>query len=195
MGRVFFALKRIFDIAVSLGLLCVLAVPMLITAVVIRCESPGRAIFRQVRLGRGLRPFTVLKFRTMRVETPPCLASSELCGAERARSVTRVGRLLRRTGLDELPQLLNVLCGDMSLVGPRPLIAREHEMHALRQMLGATEIRPGITGLAQVSGRDDSGNGARAYCDALYARYASSRMDMRILLSTVRTLISGEGSN
>lgn len=195
MGRVFFIVKRIFDILVSLGLLCVLAVPMLVVAVLIRCETPGRAIFRQVRIGRGLRPFTVLKFRTMRVGTPSCLAASELCGAERARSVTRIGRFLRRTGLDELPQLLNVLCGDMSLIGPRPLIAREREMHALRLILGATEIRPGITGLAQVSGRDDSGDGARAYCDALYARYASAWMDARILLSTVRTLLSGEGSN
>ena len=195
MGRVFFIGKRIFDILVSLGLLCVLAVPMLVVAVLIRCETPGRAIFRQVRIGRGLRPFTVLKFRTMRVGTPPCLAASELCGAERARSVTRIGRFLRRTGLDELPQLLNVLCGDMSLIGPRPLIAREREMHALRLILGATEIRPGITGLAQVSGRDDSGDGARAYCDALYARYASAWMDARILLSTVWTLLSGEGSN
>ena len=195
MGRVFFVGKRIFDILVSMGLLCVLAVPMLVVAVLIRCETPGRAIFCQRRIGRDLKPFTVLKFRTMHVGTPPMLCSSELSEEVRGRSVTRIGRFLRRTGLDELPQLLNVLYGDMSLIGPRPLIAREGSMHALRAMLGATAIRPGITGLAQVMGRDDSGDGARAYYDALYARYASPAMDARILLSTVRVLLSGEGSN
>ena len=195
MGRWFLALKRAADVVISLWLLAVLALPMLIVAVLIRCETPGRAIFCQKRIGRDLKPFTVLKFRTMHVGVPPMLCSSELFGEMRGRSVTRIGRFLRRTGLDELPQLLNVLYGDMSLIGPRPLIAREGSMHALRAMLGATAIRPGITGLAQVMGRDDSGDGAKAYYDALYARYASPAMDARILFSTVRVLLSGEGSN
>ena len=112
--------KRVLDVLLSGTLLVLLALPMYLVAVAVRADSVGPAIFRQTRLGRDLVPFTVLKFRTMRVDAPHDLPSAALFGEERDRALTRVGRFLRRTSLDELPQLWNVFVGDMAFVGPRP---------------------------------------------------------------------------
>lgn len=188
------ALKRIGDVLVSLILLILLALPMILIAVWVRSDSAGPAIFRQVRVGRGEELFTVYKFRTMSVDTPRC-SSAELSRLGRERYITGVGRILRRTGLDELPQLWNVLRGEMSLVGPRPVIPEETRLTLLRASLGASNLRPGITGLAQVSGRDDRATEEKAALDALYARTQSPLVDLRILWGTVRTVLSGAGCN
>jgi lipopolysaccharide/colanic/teichoic acid biosynthesis glycosyltransferase len=147
--------KRAFDVAAALAILALAAVPMLLIALAVRLDSPGPALFRQTRVGLGGRPFTMLKFRTMRREA---CASGDLVQAMRADPrVTRLGRWLRRTSLDELPQLLNVLAGDMSLVGPRPHApgtragSRRFEEIALRYQ-DRHRVRPGLTGLAQVRG-------------------------------------------
>ncbi len=186
--------KRILDMLLSAVLLLLLALPLFLIAVWIRCDSYGPAIFRQTRTGRDLSSFTVYKFRTMTVRAPEC-ASRELSETYRARYLTRIGRFLRRTGIDELPQLWNVLRGEMSLVGPRPVILGEAHLTELRTLLGASHLRPGITGLAQVSGRDDRTAEEKAMLDAVYARTLSFRGDVRILLRTVASVIRGTGCN
>lgn len=194
-GRIYPAVKRVLDVATAILLLLLFAFPMFLAAVLVRSESSGGAIFRQKRVGRDLRPFTVYKFRTMRVSAPHDRPSASLGTEERKRYLTRVGRVLRRSGFDELPQLWNVIRGEMSLVGPRPVIPEERTLHALRAALGATAVRPGIAGLAQAEGRDERCAEEKAYLDAVYARSVSALLDATILLRTVGTVISGAGCN
>ena len=187
--------KRIKDLLFSVLLLALLAFPMLLIAVWVRCDSSGPAIFRQRRVGRGGAIFTIYKFRTMRTSAPRDCPSAELSGEKRAFCLTRAGRVLRRSGLDELPQLWNILLGQMSFVGPRPVIPEERELIVLRTRLGALSVRPGLTGLAQVSGRDNCTAQEKARLDALYAQTMSPAIDRAILRMTVRTVLSGVGCN
>ena len=188
MGR-YFILKRILDIIFSVVLICLLALPMCLIALLIVVDSDGGAIFCQKRVGREGREFVCYKFRTMYMSAPPSCPKSKM-GAPSI-YVTPVGRFLRRTSLDELPQLFNVLLGDMSLVGPRPLIADEGEIHVLRQRCGVYELRPGITGLSQISGRDSLCDIEKVRLDARYARKMSLGVDARILLGTLRNAATG----
>ena len=186
--------KRIFDVLFSAVLLFLLAFPMFLIAVCIRCGSQGPAIFRQTRVGRDLQPFTVYKFRTMTIAAPEC-SSFELSRIGRERYLTPIGRVLRRTGIDELPQLWNVLCGKMSLVGPRPVIPKEAYLTRLRVLLGVSDLMPGITGLAQVKGRDERTAEEKALLDAIYARTMSPLNDLKILYKTVLAVFGGTGCN
>jgi lipopolysaccharide/colanic/teichoic acid biosynthesis glycosyltransferase len=177
------------------------AAPILIpAAIAIRLCSPGPALFRQMRLGRNRAPFQILKLRTMREATPEEVAADEARHIPRPlldhplheRRVTRLGRLLRRTGLDELPQLLNVIAGDMSLVGPRPFVPQEcgtlpdwvHRRFA---------IRPGLTGLWQVCGQHDLRFEELCRLDCQYVNTWSFKGDMRILARTPGRLLRGGG--
>lgn len=175
------AIKRVLDVALS-GLALLVGWPALaVLAILIRRDSPGPAIFRQERAGRGMRPFTMYKFRTMRTDVDPFGASPD--GADDPR-LTPVGRRLRETSLDELPQLWNVLCGDMSLVGPRPLYmsqAREFDERQRRRL----EVRPGLTGLAQVQGRGELPHAEKLEIDVQYVEKMSLGLDLRILWRTV----------
>ena len=144
--------KRILDIIFSVSGLLLFSLPMLLCAAAIAAEDGCPVIFCQTRIGADLKPFTCYKFRTMRCDAPHDCATADLRDAHLY--ITRVGAFLRRTSLDELPQLFNVLRGDMSLIGPRPVIPQERELIALRDSLGVYCIRPGLTGLAQVRGRD-----------------------------------------
>ena len=183
--------KRILDIALSAILLMLLAPVMLFIALAVRLDTEGSAIFRQARVGKNGIPFTCYKFRTMYTCAPKSTPKSHLSGSDSY--ITRVGRILRRTSLDELPQLYNVLRGDMSIVGPRPLIAEEGEIHELRRRCGVTAERPGITGLAQISGRDGITDVEKARYDARYARNISFYTDARIVLKTAKgVLLSDE---
>ena len=175
--------KRGADLVFAVVLLCFLILPMAIIALVIRLTSEGDAIFRQERLGRNGIPFVCYKFRTMRVEAPRNCPSSEM--EDRGRWVTPVGRFLRRSSLDELPQLFNVLKGDMSLVGPRPLIPREKSVHEMRRRYGVDRVRPGLTGLAQIRGRDELDDRKKAAYDARYVRQMGFFTDLRILSRTL----------
>ena len=189
--------KRAFDLAITIPLLLVLAVPLLLVALAIRLESKGPALFRQIRVGHGNRQFSIYKFRSMRTE-----ASDSRGDRSTSRDddrITRVGRLIRRTSIDELPQLLNVLKGDMSLVGPRP--------HALGSLAGTElfwevndsywmrhALKPGITGLAQIRGfRGATGNSddlqQRLRCDLEYLQNWSVSNDFVILLKTLRVVV------
>jgi O-antigen biosynthesis protein WbqP len=174
-------MKRAFDV-VSCGLFLLLVWPILLVVVIaIRLQSPGPAIFRQVRVGKGGQPFTCYKFRTMYSGTAN-LPTHEV----QASSVTALGERLRRFKIDELPQLCNVLTGDMSLVGPRPCLPSQVELVEARRRLGVLEVRPGITGLAQVNGVDMSDANRLAEIDAQYVRTQSLKGDFKLILATLR---------
>lgn len=184
-------MKRLLDILISLALFLLLLPLFLLIMLAIAVDSPGDIIFMQKRAGLYIRPFTMLKFRSMRAAAPPDVATNDL--ADAGRYITPVGRFLRRTSLDELPQLWNILKGDMSFIGPRPVVLTETELLARRRRLGADLVRPGITGLAQVRGRDTVSIQHKARYDAYYARRMSLGLDGRIVLETLRCVVTGEG--
>ncbi len=183
--------KRFLDIVVSFLLLVLLFPLFLLIMLAIAADSEGNAIFIQKRAGLYNKPFSMLKFRTMFPDTPADVATHALRDADSR--ITPVGRFLRRSSLDELPQLWNILKGDMSFIGPRPVVLTETELLKRRRELGADRVRPGITGLAQVKGRDDVPIRHKARYDAFYASHGSARLDGWILLRTVRFVITGDG--
>ncbi len=183
--------KRIFDASAAYILLLFLYIPMMIISVAIKLSSSGTVIFRQVRVGIDGRSFVCYKFRTMRSDAPPNMPTSSFSDADEY--ITPIGRFLRRTSLDELPQLFNVLAGDMSIVGPRPLIREETDMHLMRHELGADSLRPGITGLAQIRGRDMISDGEKAGYDGEYASDISFAGDIKIIAGTFFKILSAEG--
>lgn len=177
--------KRLVDLAI----LAVVAVPALVlgaaAAVAVRLTSPGPILFRQERVGRDGVPFTVLKFRTMADGDNPIIPDESV--------ITSAGRFLRRTSLDELPQLVNVARGEMSVVGPRPTLAYQVERWTDRQK-GRLAVRPGLTGLAQVNGRNDLSWPERIEFDLTYVETQSLRTDLTILTKTATAMVSGEGT-
>ena len=185
--------KRVFDVVVSLFGMLVLLIPMLLLAVLIRLESEGPAFFVQNRMGQNGEVFSMYKLRTMKTTAPAELASREF--AEADQYITRLGRFLRRTSVDELPQLYNVLRGDMSIVGYRPVCLSEERLNDLRKQTGVMTMRPGITGLAQVCGRDSVGVEDKVAMDLQYVESCGWRMDLWCLKETVLTVVSGKGVN
>lgn len=184
-------LKRVLDIIIAYFLLLFLYFPMLIIALSIYVIDGGPIIFKQVRVGKNGRTFVCYKFRTMYTSAPRNLSTEEFKNA--SEYVTRTGAFLRKTSLDELPQLLNVLAGEMSIIGPRPLIPEEKELHSLRKKTGVYEARPGITGLAQICGRDRLSNERKLECDVIYAENMCLINDIKILKGTVFKIIKGDG--
>lgn len=183
-------IKRFFDIVLSCILLALLSPVFFAVMFAVSLEDKGNIFFKQQRVGKNGHPFTIYKFRTMRTDAPHNVASHDLTDAERF--VTPVGRVLRVTSLDELPQLLNVLKGDMSFVGPRPVILQETALLSLRHQVGADRVRPGITGLAQICGRDRVPDEQKAAYDGVYARRFCFLLDLRILLSSVKYVLKRE---
>ncbi|GAA1421069.1 sugar transferase [Agrococcus citreus] len=199
-------LKRVFDIAVTLGMLAVLAVPMCGVALAVKIDSRGPTIFRQRRVGYRGNAFEMLKFRSMRTDAERVLqtllderddgqdiGNAVLFKMKDDPRITRVGRFIRRYSLDELPQLLNVLRGDMSLVGPRPPLEREvlrYDEHVHRKFL----VKPGITGLWQVSGRSNLSWEESVRLDLYYVENWSLAADLQILWRTVRAVVAREGA-
>lgn len=186
--------KRAFDLVISIPLAIALAPIMLIIALLIRLDSPGPALFRQERLGLGKQGFTIYKFRTMYHRKDNVIDQFKEPVIEEGEDprITRIGRILRRTSLDELPQLLNVLKGDMSLVGPRPLLPEQ-----LRAIPEEYKTRfaaaPGITGLAQVRGRRGLNWLEQLQYDADYAAAPNIGEDIKLILSTVKVIFTGSG--
>lgn len=177
--------KRVLDLVIGGASLVVLAPVLVMLGLFVRLEDGGPALFRQERVGRRGARFTVLKFRSMPV-TSANLPSAAAGGLR----VTRVGRFIRRTNLDELPQLLNILVGDMSLVGPRPALPAQEALLAMRAENGADRVRPGLTGLAQVSSYDQMPEAEKAALDGQYAARVSLLGDLVIILRTFRYLLS-----
>lgn len=182
--------KRVLDVTVAGGALIVSAPLLALAALLIRLESPGHPIYRQRRVGRDGRPFEVYKLRTM-------VAGAEVMGAGLAvdagdERITRVGALLRRGSIDELPNLVNVVLGEMSLVGPRPTVQVQVDRYTEHQRRRLT-VRPGITGWAQVHGRASLPWHERIELDLFYIEHASLRLDLRILWLTARMVLGGQG--
>lgn len=189
--RIYLTVKRMMDVLLSLVVGTVLLLPLLVISVLIRLESDESAIFRQKRMGRDGKVFTIYKFRTMRISAPNNLAANDFSNAEQY--ITRMGAFLRRTSIDELPQLWNVLRGEMSLVGYRPLCLTETQINADRAELGVFILRPGITGWAQVNGRNDVSNEEKVRMDVQYVRECSLKMDLICLVKTIVTVLNGKG--
>lgn len=199
--------RRALDLVIVVIALLVLAIPMLLIGLAVRLTSPGPALYRQQRIGRGGQPFTMYKFRTMRVGCSDAqhrgLIARELRGEDTSVGgswkidqdprVTPLGAFLRRTSIDELPQLINVLLGQMSLVGPRPCLDWEAEMFPAR-FAERFDVLPGLTGLWQVSGRSTMGTLEMLELDLAYVRSWSFWTDLVILLRTVPALLRGQGA-
>lgn len=178
--------KRVFDLLAASIALSVLSLPMIAVALAVRAEDGGPVFFRQKRVGRGCRPFHMLKFRSMVVNAEKIGGFATAAGDAR---ITRVGRFIRRTSLDELPQLLNVLRGDMSLVGPRPDVPAQQSLYRPEDWRLRHVVRPGITGLAQATSRSNATAEERTQMDLEYAASASLMFDIKIILLTVRQLM------
>jgi len=183
-------LKRAFDIAVATAGLLVLWPLLLAIGVAVRLDSPGPALHWSRRVGRDNMLFAMPKFRTMRTDTPD-VATHLLENPQQW--ITPLGRFLRRTSLDELPQLWSVLTGAMSLVGPRPALFNQDDLVALRTAAGVHRLRPGLTGWAQVNGRDDLPIPEKVRLDEAYLHRASMSFDLAIIARTALAMISGKG--
>jgi len=182
--------KRSFDICVSLGLGVLLAVPMALVGVLVKLTSRGPVLYWSDRVGRNNGIFRMPKFRTMRADTPE-VATHLL--ADSRQWITPLGRFLRKTSLDELPQLWSVLVGDMSFVGPRPALFNQEDLIGLRTLHGVHELVPGITGWAQINGRDELSIPEKVEHDAYYLRNRSFLLDMTILTATVIRVLRRDG--
>ncbi len=183
-------LKRAFDLAAAGGGLLALLVPLAVLWLVVRLTSPGPVLYWSRRVGRGGRLFSMPKFRTMRIDTPE-VATHLLEDPDHW--LTPVGATLRRLSLDELPQLWSVLIGDMSLVGPRPALFNQDDLIAARAQAGVDRLRPGVTGWAQINGRDELSITAKVALDAEYLQRRSFAFDLMILARTVAPVVTGRG--
>jgi len=189
--KIYPLLKRIFDIVLSLAGIIVLSPLMLLIAIFIKMDSNGPVLFRQKRVSKGRKVFDILKFRTMRKGTPKYVPSADLENPDMY--ITRIGAFLRKTSLDELPQLFNILRGDMSFVGPRPVIPNEGKLLELRDSEGVSTVRPGLTGWAQINGRDEMPADVKSRYDAEYVQRMSFKFDLYIMLRTLVYVLSGKG--
>lgn len=184
-------LKRFLDIVLSLGGITVLAIPMGIIAIAIKLDSKGPVLFKQKRVGCGKSHFEIYKFRTMFTDTPKDVPTHEL--SDPTKWITRVGKILRKTSLDELPQLFNILKGEMSVIGPRPALWNQYDLIDEREKYGANDVRPGLTGWAQISGRDELEIDIKAKLDGEYVANMSLGFDIKCFIKTIGSVIKSEG--
>lgn len=183
-------MKRAFDIALAGCALVVLALPAALVALWVKLTSPGPVLYWSERVGRGNTIFLMPKFRSMRIDTP--VVATHLLETP-DQYLTPIGGLLRKSSLDELPQLWSILMGDMSLVGPRPALFNQHDLIALRTERGVHLLRPGLTGWAQVNGRDEIPFAQKVELDTFYLRHQSFKLDLRILALTFAKVLRSEG--
>lgn len=184
-------IKRIIDVVCASLLLLVLAPFFAILSLWINLESAGPVFFTQLRFGKHKKPFKIYKFRTMVTSAPKDLPTNSFQTVEQY--ITNSGRILRRTGLDELPQIVNIIKGQMSFIGPRPVVLAETDLIELRDEYGANACIPGISGWAQVNGRDEVETKEKAFMDGIYYKNFGLRMDLRCLFKTLEVLITGYG--
>ena len=182
--------KRAMDVVGAVVGLVLMAVPMALVAVAVKLDSPGPVFFRQLRMGRHSVPFVCCKFRSMYTTAPKECAANDL--QDRAHMVTRVGNFLRKSSLDEVPQLWNVLKGDMSLIGPRPLILNETWINEERARRGVYELQPGITGLAQICGRNQVSDRDKVYFDEYYLTHYGMWLDVKVFFGTILYVVLGK---
>lgn len=184
-------LKRFFDIILSLVAIIVFSWLLIIIAIAIVVEDKGNILFKQKRIGKNKKEFYIYKFRTMKVSTPKDVPTHLLDNPESY--ITKIGGFLRKTSLDELPQLFNILKGDMSIVGPRPALWNQFDLIDLRDKNGSNSVRPGLTGWAQVNGRDELPIDVKAGFDGEYIKKMSIMFDIKIILMTVVSVFTSKG--
>lgn len=184
-------LKRIADFLISIIGLIILS-PIFFTLIVaIKIDSKGPVLFKQKRVGINTTYFYILKFRTMRIDTPKDTPTHLLSNSDHY--ITRVGRFLRKTSLDEIPQILNILIGQMSIIGPRPALWNQYDLIAEREKYGANNIIPGLTGWAQINGRDELSIFDKAKLDGEYAKNIGIIMDIKCFFGTIVSVLKSEG--
>ena len=182
--------KRTMDIVSSLVGLILLSPLFLLVAILIKLDSKGPIIFKQIRIGKNSKPFKLYKFRSMKIDAPN-LSTEEFINA--SDFTTKVGKFIRKTSIDELPQLVNILKGDMSIVGPRPVIEREVRLLEIRKECNVDSILPGITGLAQINGRDNIDDYEKVKYDFEYLSKRNLVLDIKIIINTVLKVAKSEG--
>ncbi|WP_283258063.1 sugar transferase [Enterococcus faecium] len=184
-------LKRGIDFLLSLAGIIVLSPIFLILCLAIKIDSKGPVIFKQKRVGKNKTHFYIYKFRTMKVDTPKETPTHLLSNPDFF--ITRVGKFLRKTSLDELPQLFNILKGDMAVIGPRPALWNQYDLIEERDKYHANDIRPGLTGLAQISGRDELKIDYKARLDGQYTANITPWMDLKCFFGTIISVFKSEG--
>lgn len=183
--------KRLIDIVLSFIGLVILSPIMLIIALAIKIDSKGPVLFKQKRIAKGKKHFQILKFRTMYADVPKDVPTHLLANPES--KITKVGRFLRKSSLDELPQIWNILVGEMSIIGPRPALWNQYDLIEERDKYGANDIRPGLTGLAQVMGRDELPIEIKAKYDGEYASKITFTKDIKIFFKTIFSVLNADG--
>lgn len=184
-------IKRLADLICSLVGMILLSPLIIAVIIAIKLDSKGPVMFKQKRIGINKKTFNILKFRTMRIDTPKDTPTHLLENPEQW--ITRVGRFLRKTSLDELPQILNIIKGDMSIVGPRPALWNQDDLIAERDKYGANDIRPGLTGWAQINGRDELPIEIKAKLDGEYVEKMGLIMDIKCFFGTFIAVFRSKG--
>lgn len=183
--------KRLIDLVLSFCAVIVLLIPMAVIAVVIKATSPGPVLFKQKRIGLHKTHFSLLKFRTMRTDTPHDMPTHMLANPEQY--ITGIGKFLRKTSLDELPQIFNILVGQMSIIGPRPALWNQDDLIAERDKYGANDVLPGLTGWAQINGRDELEIPVKAALDGEYVKKMSFAFDVKCFFGTFASVLKSDG--
>ena len=190
-------LKRGIDFVLALIGIILLAIPMLIISIIIKTDDPGPVLFKQKRISKGKGTFPLLKYRSMKMSTPHDMPTHMLSNPEQY--ITKVGAFLRKSSLDELPQLFNILKGEMAIIGPRPALWNQDDLIAEREKYGANDIRPGLTGWAQINGRDAIEIEDKARLDGYYAEklrkggFTAFAMDVKCFFGTITSVLRREG--
>ena len=184
-------IKRMIDFIMALIGIIILSPILLILSIIIKVTSPGPILFKQNRVGKDNVEFKILKFRTMRIDTPKDCPTHLLDNPDQY--ITRVGKFLRKTSLDELPQLWNILIGDMAIIGPRPSLPNQYDLNDLRDKNGASKVKPGLTGLAQVSGRDELEIDIKAALDGQYVKNITFIGDLKLFYKTFISVLKSDG--
>jgi O-antigen biosynthesis protein WbqP len=189
--KVYLVFKRLIDFTLSFTGLILLSPIFLIISFLIKLDSKGPILFKQKRVGRYKKHFNILKFRTMRIDTPKDTPTHLL--KDPLRYITKVGKFLRKTSLDELPQIINILKGDMSIIGPRPALWNQEDLIKERDLYKANDIPQGLTGYAQVNGRDELPIPVKAKLDGYYVKHMSLTLDLKIFIKTIFSVFKTEG--
>ena len=184
-------MKRIIDFLLSLIGIIVLSPVLLLLCLAIKIDSKGPIIFKQKRVGKNKTHFNIYKFRTMKIDTPKEMPTHLLEDPDFY--ITKVGKFLRKTSIDELPQLFNIIKGDMAVIGPRPALWNQYDLIEERDKYGANDIRPGLTGLAQISGRDELEIPIKAKIDGKYTDNISLMMDIKCFFGTITSVFKSDG--
>lgn len=184
-------IKRVIDFVLSSIGLILLSPVFLLLIIAIKIDSPGPVLFKQKRVGIHKQHFNILKFRTMRIDTPSDMPTHLLENPDQW--ITKVGRLLRKTSLDELPQIINIVKGEMSIIGPRPALWNQYDLIEARDLYGANDIPVGLTGWAQINGRDELVIDVKAKLDGEYAERISLSMDVKCFFGTIISVATHDG--